>query len=77
MTRKIMNNIVFIEKDNPQAAERLQAAMARAGEIPILGLILKVEPDPSGNDRLVNWMFADADFIRSMALVLPQEDNGS
>ena len=40
-------------------------------DAPILGLVLKVEVDPEGEDRVVNWMFAETSFIKSLALILP------
>ena len=67
MSQKTENdNIVFFEQDSPQAVESLKKAVSNAGELPMLGLVLKVE-----KDRVVNWMFADASFIKSLALVLP------
>lgn len=59
-------NIVFFENDNPQAGESLRRALAKTGEAPLLGLILKVE-----EERVVNWMFADTSLIKSLALILP------
>jgi len=72
MTQATKNgNVVFFEKDNPQAVESLQHALAKTGDAPLLGLVLKVEADPKGGERVVNWMFADTTFIKSLALVLP------
>lgn len=59
-------NIVFFENDNPQAGESLRRALAKTGDAPLLGLILKVE-----EERVVNWMFADTSLIKSLALILP------
>ena len=64
-------NVVFFENDSPQAIESLKNALANAGDAPLLGLVLKVETDPKGEDQVVNWMFADTSFIKSLALVLP------
>jgi len=64
-------NVVFFENDSPQAVESLKNALANAGDAPLLGLVLKVETDPKGEDQVVNWMFADTSFIKSLALVLP------
>jgi hypothetical protein len=72
MTQTTQNgNVVFFEKDSPQAVESLKNALANTGDVPILGLVLKVEADPKGEDQVVNWMFADTSFIKSLALVLP------
>ena len=72
MTQAAKNgNIVFFENDSPKAAESLKNALAQTGETPILGLVLKVEVDPEGKDRVVNWMFAETSFIKSLALILP------
>ena len=51
MTQAAKNgNIVFFEKDSPQAVESLKNALANTGDIPLLGLVLKVEADPEGGD---------------------------
>ena len=72
MTQAIENgNIVFFENDSPQAVESLKNALAKTGDAPLLGLVLKVEADPKGKERVVNWMFADTSFIKSLALILP------
>jgi hypothetical protein len=72
MTQTTQNgNIVFFEDDNPQAVESLKSALAKTGDVPLLGLILKIETDPKGEERVVNWMFADTSFIKALALVLP------
>ncbi len=72
MTQAIENgNIVFFENDSPQAVESLKNALAKTGDAPLLGLVLKVEADPKGEERVVNWMFADTSFIKSLALILP------
>jgi hypothetical protein len=72
MTQATQNgNVVFFENDSPQALESLKSALAKTGDVPILGLVLKVEADPKGEEHVVNWMFADTSFIKSLALVLP------
>ncbi len=38
--------------------------------LPLLGLVLKVHQTPEGEEKLVNFVFADPDLIRSLALVL-------
>ena len=76
MTQAAKNgNIVFFEKDSPQAFESLKNALANAGDVPLLGLVLKVEVDPNGEDHVVNWMFAETSFIKSLALILPGKKN--
>ena len=72
MTQAAKNgNVVFFEDDSPQAVESLKKALASAGDAPLLGLVVKVETNPKGEDQVVNWMFADTSFIKSLALVLP------
>ena len=36
---------------------------------PVVGLILKVKEGDHG-DEIVNWMYADDDYVRSLALIL-------
>jgi hypothetical protein len=72
MTQTTQNgNIEFFEDDSLQAVESLKSALAKTGDVPLLGLILKIETDPKGEERVVNWMFADTSFIKALALVLP------
>ena len=72
MTQATQNgNIVFFENDRPEAVESLKNALAKTEDIPLLGLVLKVEAGPKGEERVVNWMFADTSFIKALALVLP------
>ena len=59
---------MFFEKDDPHAAEALRAAMERMS-FPVVGLILKVKEGDHG-DEIVNWMYADDDYVRSLALIL-------
>ena len=74
MTQKQRNsNVVFFEEDNPRAVESLRSALVKAGDLPLLGLVLKIERDPKGIERIVNWMFADASFVKSLALILPEQ----
>ena len=78
MTQTTQNgNVVFFENDSPQAVESLKNALANAGDAPLLGLVLKVETDPKGEDQVVNWMFADTSFIKSLALILPEKKKKS
>ena len=65
--------IVFTEHDDPRnALDSLRIALARGG-VPVLSLVLKVRESEEGSDEIVNWMFADEDFIKSLALVLPNK----
>lgn len=74
MTQAAKNgNVVFFEDDSPQAAESLKNALAQTGDAPLLGLVLKIEADSKGQDRVVNWMFAETSFIKSLALILPRD----
>jgi len=62
-------NIVFFDQDDPRAAEALRAVLSHSN-MPVVGLILKVKESDKG-DEIVNWMYADEDFIKSLALILP------
>ena len=74
MTQVTQNgNNLFFENDSLQAVESLKHALTKAGDVPLLGLVLKVEADPKGEERVVNWMFADASFIKSLVLILPEK----
>lgn len=68
-------NIIFFDPDSRSAQESLRTVLERVGEVPLLGLVLKVEVDPNGQHQVVNWMFANTNFIKSLALVLPVEKN--
>jgi hypothetical protein len=39
----------------------------------VLGLILKIERLPDGNEKLVNWEYAAPEVLKSLALILPGE----
>jgi len=63
--------IAFLNPDDEVAREALANAMqAIPAGVPIVGLVLKVQQTPEGEERLVNYEFADPDLIRSLALVL-------
>ena len=65
--------IIFTEQDDSHnAMDSLRIALARGG-VPALSLVLKVKEGEEGDDQIVNWMFADEDFIKSLALVLPNK----
>ena len=64
-------HIVFFEKDDPGALEALRAAIERLN-IPIVGLVVKVKEGKDGAE-IVNWMFADADFIKSLVFSRPNK----
>lgn len=67
----MQNNIVFLNPDDPRTAETLAQAMRNGLENTIsLGLVVKVDQD----DRIINWMLADSEWIKSLAaLVLPPQ----
>ena len=69
-----IGNIIFFEQDDPRSVEALRGAIEPV-TIPIMGLILKVKESEHG-EEIVNWMFADADFIKSLVLTLP-DNKGS
>jgi hypothetical protein len=70
----MQNNIVFLNQDDPRAAETLARAMQNGLDRMIsLGLIVKVDH----HDRIINWMLADTEWIQSLAaLVLPSASSG-
>jgi len=63
-------NIVFFEKDDPRAVEALRNVITHTN-VPVVGLVLKVKEGDQGEDEIVNWMYADEEFIKSLALILP------
>jgi hypothetical protein len=64
--------ITFLNSDSDIIREALARSLQTIPEgIPILGLVLKVAQTPEGEEKLVNYEFADSDLIRSLALVLP------
>lgn len=67
----MQNNIVFLEPDDPRAAEALaQAVRNGLASVTSLGLVVKVDQD----DHIINWMLADSEWIKSLAaLVLPPQ----
>ena len=65
-------NIIFFEKDDPRAAQALRSVISHS-TIPVVGLILKVIEGAEGEEEIVNWMYADEEFIKSLALVLPDK----
>lgn len=70
----MQNNIVFLNPDDPCTAEILARAMRNGLDNMIsLGLIVKVDQQ----DRIINWMLADTEWIQSLAaLVLPSASSG-
>jgi hypothetical protein len=66
--------IVFLDPDSDEAAEVLtQALQSLPQGALVLGLILKIERLPDGNEKLVNWEYASPEVLKSFALVLPGE----
>ncbi len=64
------NPIRFFKPDDPLAGESLARSL-ESTEQPILGLIVKVKQE-DGEEKIVNWSFADPTLIKSMAaLCLP------
>ncbi len=64
-------SIVFYNPDTPEAARSLaNVLVALSPGDPILGLIVKVQDD-GGEGRVINWMFADVNLLKSLAIVLP------
>jgi hypothetical protein len=66
--------IVFLDPDSNEATDLLTQAMQSLPQgALVLGLILKIERLPDGNERLVNWEYAAPEVLKSLALVLPGE----
>ena len=66
--------IVFLDPDSDEAADLLTQAMQSLPQgALVLGLVLKIERLPDGNERLVNWEYAAPEVLKSLALVLPGE----
>jgi hypothetical protein len=66
--------IVFLDPDSDEAADLLTQAMQSLPQGALmLGLILKIERLPDGNERLINWEYAAPEVLKSLALVLPGE----
>jgi len=67
----MQNNIVFLDPDDPHAAETLAQAMRRWDNVLPLGLVVKVDQE----DRIINWMLADVEWIKSLAaLAMPPSE---
>jgi hypothetical protein len=66
--------IVFLDPDSDEAADLLTQSMQSLPQgALVLGLVLKIERLPDGNERLVNWEYAAPEVLKSLALVLPGE----
>ena len=64
--------ITFLNPDSDAAREALARSLqAIPSGVPIMGLVLKVAQTPEGEEKLVNYEFADPDFLKLLALVLP------
>jgi len=64
--------IVFLDPDSDEAADILTQAMQNLPQgALVLGLVLKIERLPDGNEKLVNWEYAAPEVLKSLALVLP------
>jgi hypothetical protein len=62
--------ICFTDPDSPEAALKFQQAVARFANLPVVGMIVKV--DNAGN--VVNMEFAEADTIKNFALLSALEE---
>jgi hypothetical protein len=64
--------IVFLDPDSDEATDVLTQAMQSLPQgALVLGLILKIERLPDGDEKLVNWEYASPEILKSFALVLP------
>jgi hypothetical protein len=65
--------VVFLAPDNPQNAALLAEALRAANQSQVIGLVIKVDP----SDQVVNWFYADPNFVKSISLVMPATSNSS
>ncbi len=67
--------INFLNPDSETAQEALaQAIQSIPAGVPIVGLVLKVARSLEGEEKLVNYEFADPDLLRSLGLVLRADE---
>jgi len=66
--------IVFFKPDDPLAGESLARSL-EGSEQPILGLIVKVKKEDNGEEKIVNWAFADPILIKSLAALCLPDSN--
>lgn len=66
--------VLFENPDDPQAGRSLKQALHSLGNLPVVGVLIKTEQDPGGQERVINWRFSDAQTAKSLALVLPGDD---
>jgi hypothetical protein len=66
--------VLFEKPDDPQAGRSLKQALHSLGNLPIVGVLIKTQQDPDGQERVINWRFSDAQTAKSLALVLPCDD---
>ena len=66
--------VLFENPNDPQAANSLKQALHSLGNLPVVGVLIKTEQDPSGQEHVINWRFSDAQTAKSLALVLPGDD---
>ncbi len=63
--------IVFPKPDSESAREAFAHAYQAIPEgVPVVGLVFKVVQTADDDETLVNFRFADADLLRSLALIL-------
>ncbi len=66
--------INFLKPDSETTPDTLaQAAQTIPEGVPVVGLILKILQTPDGEEKLVNFEFADPDYVRALALALKTE----
>ncbi len=66
--------INFLKPDNETTPDTLaQASQTIPEGVPVIGLILKILITPEGEEKLVNYEFADPDYVRGLALALNTE----
>ncbi len=64
----------FLKPDSETTPDKLARAAQTIPEgVPVVGLILKILQTPDGEEQLVNFEFADPDYVRALALALKTE----
>ena len=65
----------FVNPDSDAAREALSRAIQNIPEgVPMIGLVLKVAQSREGEERLVNYEFADPEWLRKMTFVLGSDE---
>jgi predicted alpha/beta-hydrolase family hydrolase len=69
-----MTIVYFPSPDSPEAKAALQQAMERLSGLPMLGLIVKIRTDESGQqEQIANWMLVDQVYLKALATQLPSD----